>query len=182
VARWWQALPVDSKEAIFSLLRVSKLDEAWSMLAFRPSCGECSPRSFGSEVGVLLQGGGPSGVKSVRWFWLAEAIKSVDHPEVLQGRLRCGRAVSLRRAGLTNPCVWRSPRQAESVGIGSLVSAIPECQEDGSTFGVHQARTVFGNLSWATHSPLARCPPGASGSPGLSGRRRVVGDSQLLKP
>lgn len=33
---------------------------------------------------MQLQGGGLPGVKSMRWFWLAEAIKSVDHLEVLQ--------------------------------------------------------------------------------------------------
>jgi hypothetical protein len=57
------------------------------MLTFRPSCGECFSSSFGSEVDTKLQGGERLDGRLGWWFWLAEAIKSIECSGVLQGRL-----------------------------------------------------------------------------------------------
>jgi len=87
----WRSLPMLVRG--LQLAGVSWPGEAWSTLTYRSSCSECPSSSFGRERGTELQGGERPVVKSGWRSWLAEAIRLVDQPEVLQDRWRCVRPI-----------------------------------------------------------------------------------------
>jgi hypothetical protein len=79
-----------------------------------------------------------------RWFWLAEAIESIERPGVLQRSIVVSSRYFSSEWWFGGSSVWMSTRQSECVGAGSLVPPSEGRPAEGSMFGVRYVWIVYG--------------------------------------